>query len=399
MGSCFQQDGLFTITCLRKTWLRTPPKMFVLFPQASKWRQCTKLISGEEPLNSTTGTLNDADVFVKYNLITCSDVLNFHFAHARPSTKEQHLPIAFGLSVYKSARLLERILQAIYMPHNLYCIHIDRTSDAFFHRAVESMVRCLPNVFLAKHEFHVVWGHISLIHAQLSCMRELLESSVEWKYFISLTGQNFPLYENGEIVTALRSLNGSNSIESFPIPDLNKGRTRTVHRLGEDGASVYDTGRPKSPPPHNISIFKGSTHIVAVREFVDFVVNSRIGKDFVEFLADTYVPDETLYASLQQHPLAPGGVRGKQPEWIPRALRWANWGLRCHGHWVRTVCWISILDLRWVLGREMSTKLFVLKIPFDYSDELLDCISVAGLRRKYPTTIWHEGKEGERNEI
>ena len=63
-------------------------------------------------------------------------------------------------------------------------------------------------------------------------------------------------------------------------------------------------GLQKQPPPHNITIYKGSTHVVALREFVEFVHHSKIGKDFIEFLKDTAVPDETVYASFQQHPLA-----------------------------------------------------------------------------------------------
>jgi len=125
-----------------------------------------------------------------------------------------------------------------------------------------------------------------------------------------------------------------------------------------------------------------------LREFVEFVLHSKIGKDFIEFLKDTAVPDETVYASLQQHPLAPGGIRGEQPECISRALHWNDHHSKCHGAWVRSLCWISLEDLRWVLGREMKEKLFVHKISFDFNDDLIQCILVARQGRKYNTTVW-----------
>ena len=273
------------------------------------------------------------------------------------------------------------------MPNNIYCIHIDKKSPEIFRKAIQAVIRCLPNVFISENSTDVAWGHFTVVQAQLNCMEELLEASVEWKYYISLVGQDFPLYDNRQIVKALQGLNNSNSIGSNPMPPSQQSRTKFAHIL--KNKKFFRLG-PKSPPPHNISIYKGSTHIVAIREFVEFVLHSQIGKDFIEFLKDTFVPDETLYASLQQHPLTPGGIRGVQPEWIPRALYWLLKTTRnvCHGTRVRTLCWITLQDLRWALGEEKKKKLFVHKIPFHFNDDLLECILVARQGREYGTAVW-----------
>ena len=353
-----------------------------------KWNRCKKLIAGQEGVQKTSNPLDDADILGIYDTSADCKDLKKGFPHPALTKEEQQMPIAFSLSVYKGARLLERILQAIYMPNNVYCIHIDSKSTRVFRSAVDAMVRCLPNVFISKESADVVWGHFSVVQAQLNCMTELLESSVDWKYYINLIGQDFPLYDNRQLVAALRKLNNTNSIESFPMPEHNQGRTKTSHKL--TGNEMLDTGVPKSSPPNNIQIYKGSTHVVATKEFVHFVVNSQIGKSFSEFLKDTYVPDETIYASLQQYPNVPGGIHGKQPEYIPRALQWRDQYNECHGQWVRTLCWIAIEDLRWALGPIMRHKLFVHKIPFDYDDDLLECILVARQGRKYGSIIWRE---------
>ena len=191
------------------------------FLQKTKWSRCKKLMSGDEKPNTNSFILNDSDIYRIYkpDEQDCAHVIQVRFPHPPVSKEEQQFPIAFGLTVYKGVRLFERILQAIYMPHNVYCIHIDKKSPEVFHRVVKAMTRCLPNVFLASKRMDVVWGHISVVQAQLSCMEELLQSSVRWKYYISLIGQDFPLYDNKQIVAALKRLQNMNSIgSSRPIP-------------------------------------------------------------------------------------------------------------------------------------------------------------------------------------
>ena len=128
------------------------------------------------------------------------------------SKEEEQLPIAFGLTVYKGACLLERLLRAIYMPNNVYCIHIDKKASAVFRTAIMAIIRCLSNVFIAANSVDVVWGHITLVEAQFSCMEELLKSPVKWKYYMSLVGHDFPLSRNKQFVRALQGLNNTNNI-------------------------------------------------------------------------------------------------------------------------------------------------------------------------------------------
>lgn len=349
--------------------------------QKLKWQRCNRLIVGQEEIKTTFLPSNDSEILDIYKPDQdCGHVLQARFGHPPVTIEEQKMPIAYGFTIYKGARLFERILQAVYMPNNVYCIHIDKTSPDIFRRAIQAMIRCLPNVFISVSSADVSWGRFSLVQAQLYCMEELLQSPVQWKYYISLVGQDFPLYENKQIVQALQSLNNFNNIESFPMPEIDlKRRFRGV-------------GKP--PSSYNISsVYKGATHIIAIKEFVEFVLHSKVGKDFIEFLKHTLVPDETIYASLQQHPLAPGGIQGKQPVWIPRALLWVKMYGRhiCKGSWVRQLCWITrFFQLRWVLGEEKKDKLFAHKIPFSFSEDLIECILVARQGRIYNTSVWKQ---------
>ena len=56
------------------------------------------------------------------------------------------------------------------------------------------------------------------------------------------------------------------------------------------------------------------------------------------------------------------------------------------------LCWITFQDLRWVLGEEKKDKLFVHKVPFEFNEELIECILVATQGRKQDTAMWKEEK-------
>ena len=318
-----------------------------------------------------------------------SNLSGGHFSFRNPSGKDArtlYLERKKSMKRIKSHRMTQKfwvstglikIAQAFY-----------KKSSEVFRKAIQAIIRCLPNVFIAANSVDVIWGHISVVQDQFSCMEELLKS--QWKYYISLVGQDFPLYDNKQIVKALQGLNNTNNIESYPMAKRQLYRMKAVFILKENH-QIYKTKKPKGPPPHNITIYKGSTHIIAIREFVEFGLHGQIGKDFYEFLKDSKIPDETIYSSLQRHPGVPGGINGNQPRWIARALYWGDVKTSkvCRGKWVRKLCWITFQDLSWALGEENKGKLFVHKIPFNFNEELIECILLARQGRKYDTSMWN----------
>ena len=361
----------------------------ILF-QLNKWKRCQRLINkNRTTTKATTANRSDHLVASKYATKPCGRVLSEDFASPDPTPGEREFPIAYALIVYKGADLLEKLLQAIYMSHNVYCIHVDRKVWKTFAPLVFNMTRCLSNVVMVRKPVNVIWGHVSVLEAQITCMRDLMRSHVRWKYLITLVGQDFPLYSNENIVEALKTLRGVNNIVSEPIHEEFINRTRFVHLFdrypsGTEHFSHYHIQTPfrKSPPPHNITLYKGSNHIALTRAFVDYVLHHVVPRDFLDWLSDTYVPDEVFFASLQRYPGSPGAVTHKQHQWIMRALKWQYSG-GCHGVWIRNLCWIDIQDLRWVLSKTHRAKLFVHKIPFGFEDDLVMCLSEALRRRKY----------------
>ena len=86
----------------------------------------------------------------------------------------------------------------------------------------------------------------------------------------------------------------------------NIGRTEFVHHGGRA------TSIPKSAPPPGIVISKGSVHITVCRGYVEYILNNPIGQQFLEWVKDTGIPDETFFSTLNHSPQlkVPGGYLG-----------------------------------------------------------------------------------------
>ena len=128
------------------------------------------------------------------------------------SNLERKFPIAFSIVMYKDVEQTERLLRAIYRPHNYYCIHVDQKSTEAVRRGVQALAGCFDNVMVSSQSASVRWGTFSVLEADLFCMQDLLALGRKWRYFINLTGQEWPLKTNVELVKILKAINGSNLI-------------------------------------------------------------------------------------------------------------------------------------------------------------------------------------------
>ena len=107
-------------------------------------------------------SVDDSSVHHKYTR-NCSYVQQKYFAHPPATSAEIDFRIAYLIVAYKNAHLVENLLRAVYMPQNIYCLHLDKKSKAQFQRTVRKMIACLPNVFVTSKQVDVIWGHISVL--------------------------------------------------------------------------------------------------------------------------------------------------------------------------------------------------------------------------------------------
>lgn len=156
--------------------------------------------------------IQEDDRFYIRNTRSCDEFRKMRQYINKPGTKEEEeFPLAFSILMYSDVDRAERLLRAIYQPQNEYCIHVDKSANRTIHRAINGIASCFDNIFVIAESINVKWGTFSVLEAELLCMKELLKH--KWKYFINLTGQEFPLKTNWELVQILKAYNGANDVD------------------------------------------------------------------------------------------------------------------------------------------------------------------------------------------
>ncbi|XP_070194125.1 beta-1,3-galactosyl-O-glycosyl-glycoprotein beta-1,6-N-acetylglucosaminyltransferase 3-like [Littorina saxatilis] len=309
------------------------------------------------------------DEYILRDAGTCSSFLQrYGFLTDSLTDTEKAFPLAYSILAYRDAAQVVFMLRTIYRPQNSYCIHVDKKSRGPFQDAMRAVSRCLPGVFMASRLIDVGWGGFSVLEPEIVCMQDLWNHSKTWRYFINLTGQEFPLKTNYELVKILRTYNGANDIHGF-IPN-GAFQRRWRHLL---------------PAPHNVTVYAGAVQVTVSRAFVDFLLHDRVAQDFLNWTSRTRQPDENYFGTLNYNAQLrpPGGYRGslamKPPlsQIKPYLTRLKNWvqtsGHPCPGHMVRRqLCIFSVLDVPWLSTRP---HLFANKFYYDYSRLALGCLA------------------------
>ncbi|XP_013411058.1 beta-1,3-galactosyl-O-glycosyl-glycoprotein beta-1,6-N-acetylglucosaminyltransferase isoform X2 [Lingula anatina] len=288
--------------------------------------------------------------------------------------EEEEFPLAFSIMVYKNAEQVERLLRAIYRPQNFYCFHVDNKSSPAFLNAMTSLSSCFDNVFVANTHVNVVWAEVTVLDAELVCMEELFKRYYKkWKYFINLTGQEFPLKTNMELVKILKAYGGANDMEGTL-------KRRNMDRFTKEwDGHLHLTGQTLPPAPFGIVPTKGAVHITATWGFVNFTLTDPIAKEFLKWTRKTHRACETFFTSLNHNPhlMVPGSFTGSAEalETKPFMTRYKIWVDEsipfCGGKFVRAICIFGLEHLPRLFVRN---ELFANKFHQEFQPYTLDCM-------------------------
>ncbi|OON16616.1 Core-2/I-Branching enzyme [Opisthorchis viverrini] len=180
-----------------------------------------------------------------------------------------HFPIAFSVRATQNVNRIAKLLQQIYRPQNLYCIHVDRSATFVYNASLqEALAEFGENVFFVPDGDRVAMdgGKVALLEADLVCAKLLKKRSSEWRYWINLSGGEIPLKTNWEIVTALQLLNGSNAVSAYIR------KTKSNHPT------------PQSYLDLNVTWYQGDDSVAVRPEFVSFVLQN----DMATLLLDAF---------------------------------------------------------------------------------------------------------------
>ncbi|XP_074653678.1 N-acetyllactosaminide beta-1,6-N-acetylglucosaminyl-transferase-like [Tubulanus polymorphus] len=326
-------------------------------------------------------SVTDREYFEILSNSTCAEFAIRSGYFTSPASREElNFPLAYGILVYENFEQFERLFRAIYALQNYYCIHVDRKSAAAFYNAVAKLTGCFENAYVVGTRVDVRWGEFSLLEAEVACARDLLKYK-RWKYYINLTGHEFPLFSNRQLVRVFKAYNGSNDID-VQTEDIWKGRW-TFRWY----AAFNRTNELKEPVPYNLTTRKGELHVTASREFMEFALTDEKAQAFYYWLRDILIPDESFYTTLNFNSAlcAPGSFAGWAKEKSAHyEARYKNWRTRqpefmggkpiqCQGRFRNDICIPGVGDLS-KFAQPTNKKLFLNKLRQDFEYLTYDCL-------------------------
>ncbi|XP_059544601.1 N-acetyllactosaminide beta-1,6-N-acetylglucosaminyl-transferase isoform X3 [Myotis daubentonii] len=302
----------------------------------------------EDALEEKSAALWERTLPSPLGSVPCEDYLiQSHYITSPLSEEEVAFPLAYVMVIHKDFGTFERLFRAVYMPQNIYCVHVDEKATDEFKASVWQLLSCFQNAFIASKTESVVYAGMSRLQADLNCLRDLVASEVPWKYAINTCGQDFPLKTNKEIIQHLKAFKGKNITPGVLPPAHAIGRTKYVHQehRGKDGSFVRNTNVLKTSPPHQLTIYFGTAYVALTREFVNFIFHDKRAIDLLHWSKDTYSPDEHFWVTLNRIP----------------------------SHYVRGICIYGNGDLKWLIN---SPSLFANKFELTTYPLTVECLEL-----------------------
>jgi len=218
----------------------------------------------------------------------------------------EKMRIAYILSAYKYPEQLVRLVKRLYSDRAEILVHVDKKTTREVYEQMVKGVQSLPNVyFLKRHRCD--WGGFGHVQASLTGIHEIICRKISYDYAFLLTGQDYPIKTEAQIMDFLGKHQGKSFIDSFPLPSDNweyGGRQRIEHwhfRILDRHIIIpnSDAHGIKRKFPKAFRPYGGSSYWCfskACIEYIDQFV--RKNPRFVRFFYFVDVPDEIFFQTI-----------------------------------------------------------------------------------------------------
>jgi hypothetical protein len=226
--------------------------------------------------------------------------------------------VAYVVLAHRLPDQLVRLVNRLDGEHAFFLVHIDRRAPrALFAGAVGELERNPRVLFLRRHRCER--SGFGTVAAPLEAFRELVDRRIQFDYAFRLSGQDYPIKSNAEIVEFLERHQELSFVQAFPVSrrqlsswserDLYEWtlRYRRWHLRRFDRHLVLPMERRV---PGGLEPFGGEACWCLARDCVryvhEFVQRER---RFVRFFGHVDKPDEMFFQTiLMNSPHAPGIV-------------------------------------------------------------------------------------------
>lgn len=226
--------------------------------------------------------------------------------------------IGYLILVHRYAEQFKRLFESIYDAQNQYVVHVDKNSGSSLETEIRSFLLPYPNAELIRSE-KAIWGGYSLVDAELRGMHRLLEMG-EWSHFINLSGQDFPLKTQSQIVAFLNENQGT---EFIKVLDQEVDRPDTMHRIREfvvEMKASLQRGTAIRLFLENVTPYVGNQWMVVTRAFCEHVCHSPDVQRYKTFYKNTLIPDEGFFQTVMMNSSRSNTIVNddlRMIDWIP----------------------------------------------------------------------------------
>jgi hypothetical protein len=227
--------------------------------------------------------------------------------------------IAYFLLLHRFPEQFKRMFRAIYVPGNIYLVHMDRSSGPEFAADIAAFLEPYQGVEILKSR-RALWGGYSLVDAELRGMKRLLEMNADWTHFINLSGQDFPLKSQGYIADFLAKHADTQFMRHV---DQKSGRPETMNRVShvfvEAFQRIFRTGIRRAFLS-GAKPYIGTQWKIVSRRFCEFVSYDPRADRFKRFYQHSFIADEGFFQTVMMNAFPKGAVVNddlRTIDWVP----------------------------------------------------------------------------------
>jgi Core-2/I-Branching enzyme len=229
--------------------------------------------------------------------------------------------LAYLVQCHKNFSQVNRMIRALNFNHSSaisdFYIHVDKKSD------ISSKIIRADNIFLVddSKRIDVKWGKISQVDATLILLRMIIESKREYDYVWLISGQDYPIKSEDDIVKFFQKKSGENFINVLD------NRSRIYKRFLKrntvwyprwiDSSNIlikilrriyiFITGGTyytfpflkKKCPFNNITYYFGANWFTISYQTVKYILEFlEKNKNYYNFFKNTEIPDESFFHTI-----------------------------------------------------------------------------------------------------
>lgn len=227
--------------------------------------------------------------------------------------------IAYLILVHRYPDQFKRLFRVLHDPANYYVVHVDKNAGPALEAEIRSFLAPYPNAAVIESR-KAIWGGYSLVDAELRGMEALLDMGADWKVFINLSGQDFPLMSQKRIKAFLTQHAGQEFIrvmdQALVRPDtLNRVREHVVERHDR----IINSGLTRSFLS-GARPYIGNQWMMVTRAFCAFVTGDPAVERYKTFYRNTFIADEGFFQTVMMNTAVHGDIVNddkRMIDWVP----------------------------------------------------------------------------------